>query len=130
MPRLTVAAVSTQLRRLKGNLSAVARHFKVTRQAVQQFLGRHDSLAAVVTEAREALVDRAESKLDSAVGRGEKWAVVLVLKTLGKGRGYIEKSELDVTERVRQRVVEEVVEGEDGGHADPPAPGTAAVPTK
>ena len=39
-------------------------------------------------EARAGLVDLAESKLVQAVQRGEPWAVALVIKTLGRDRGY------------------------------------------
>jgi hypothetical protein len=57
---------------------------------------------------------------------GEAWAVCFYLKCQARDRGYIEKQELDVTERVRQRVVEEVVDDEDGGLPDESA--SEAIP--
>jgi hypothetical protein len=41
----------------------------------------------------DELVDLAESRLAAAVRRGERWAVELVLRSLGRDRGYGEPPE-------------------------------------
>jgi predicted transcriptional regulator len=128
MAKLTAKLVEDQLRQLHGNMAAVARAFGVTRPAVYNYIHRHPTLVEVLKECRETMKDHAESALYSAVFDKEAWAVCFYLKTQAKDRGYVEKSELDVTERVRQRVVEEVVDGEDGSNPGPPAPGAARVP--
>lgn len=51
-------------------------------------------VAAAIRAHRGELIDRAEQKLSEAVDRGEAWAVALVLKTLGRDRGYVEKTVL------------------------------------
>lgn len=43
--------------------------------------------------ARGELIDISEQKLRAAVMNGEPWAVAMVLKTLGKSRGYVERAE-------------------------------------
>lgn len=43
---------------------------------------------------RESATDVAEAALVDAVRRGERWAIELQLRTIGKTRGYIERSEL------------------------------------
>jgi hypothetical protein len=48
----------------------------------------------VIDECRGELVDLGELALRRAVVNGEPWAVTLVLKTLGKGRGYVERQEV------------------------------------
>ena len=40
-------------------------------------------------------MDTAELSLYNAILRGEAWAVTLALKTLGRDRGYIEKTILE-----------------------------------
>ncbi|MBU2051246.1 MAG: hypothetical protein KKH61_20050, partial [Gammaproteobacteria bacterium] len=42
----------------------------------------------------EGLCDTSEVKLQQAVNGGEAWAVKYVLSTKGKGRGYVERSEI------------------------------------
>jgi len=49
--------------------------------------------AEAVARIRETRIDKAESKLDEALDRGEPYAVSLVLKTLGRHRGYVERVE-------------------------------------
>jgi hypothetical protein len=51
-------------------------------------------VAQAVEEQRGLLVDKGEQKLATAVGRGEPWAIQMLLKTLGKDRGYVERKEL------------------------------------
>ena len=47
-----------------------------------------------IEEHRDELVDLGELALRAAVIAREPWAVALVLKTLGKRRGYVERQEL------------------------------------
>ena len=90
---LKLKPVENKLRELRGNMAAVGRAFGVTRQAVADFVSRHEKLREVFVEARESMLDDAENSLYDAVLRGEAWAVCFYLKTQGKKRGYIEKYE-------------------------------------
>jgi hypothetical protein len=47
-------------------------------------------LEAMSPEAREELLNRCENTLREAVLAGQPWAVMFVLKTLGRDRGYEE----------------------------------------
>jgi hypothetical protein len=51
-------------------------------------------VAEAVADAREELIDIAELRLRKAVQDGEAWAIALTLKTIGKGRGYVERHEV------------------------------------
>jgi hypothetical protein len=55
---------------------------------------RFASVRDALQSAREEIVDLAEAKLYQAVQAGEAWAVTLVLRTLGRRRGYVERQEL------------------------------------
>ncbi len=93
MAKLTVLLVEAKLRELGGNIAAVARAFEVSRRAVQNFNQAHPKLQEVLKEARETMIDDAESSLYKAIKNGEAWAVCFFLKTQGKCRGYIESGE-------------------------------------
>lgn len=54
---------------------------------------RYPTVAQAIKDEREALVDLGELALYKQVQNGEAWAVTLLLKTLGKDRGYVERSE-------------------------------------
>jgi len=55
---------------------------------------RVQAVEQVIQECRGELVDLGELALRKAVLSGEPWAVGLVLKTLGKDRGYVERQEI------------------------------------
>jgi hypothetical protein len=65
-----------------------------------------------------------------AVLAGEAWAVCFYLKTQAKDRGYVERSEVQHSSEVRQRVIEEVIDPADNGNACPIAPGTVGIPQR
>jgi hypothetical protein len=93
-PRLKLVEVAAALAELQGNIAAVARRFDVHRSSLQEFIGKSTELQKVLQDARDGMVDNAESALYRAVIGGEAWAVCFFLKTQGKARGYIERSEV------------------------------------
>jgi hypothetical protein len=123
MPKkLTVENVTTQLRKLDGNVAAVGRAFGVTRAAVANFITAHPELAPVRDEARETVKDDVESELYKQARSGEAWAVCFFLKTQAKDRGYVERSEVEQTTSARLVVEEDVVgDGDAEGEAAPGA---------
>jgi hypothetical protein len=94
---LTVDGVATALLELKGNKSAVARGFKVTRSAVQKFIRTHPELIEVSEDCKEGFVDDVESAIYAQALNGNVTAQIFILKTLGKRRGYVERTEHEVT---------------------------------
>lgn len=70
---------------------------------------RSQEVAQAIRDQRGEIVDNAEMKLFKAVDRGEPWAVGMVLKTLGKDRGYVERSEVGLNTSIQVEVVEVVV---------------------
>ena len=109
-PVLDPERVAAAVARLSGNLSAVAHEFGVARASVQELIRKRPSLQAVLSDAREGMKDNAESSLYRAVIAGEAWAVCFFLKTQAKDRGYVERQEVEATNRL---VVEEEVVGGD-----------------
>lgn len=92
--RVAHAAVAAALREAGGNVAEAARMLRLTRRAVCYRVADSEELRTIVEDARESTVDHAERSLAQAVQRGEPWAVCFTLKTLGKSRGYVERSEV------------------------------------
>ena len=122
--RLDPIAVGASIAEMRGNVTAVARRYDVTRTAIQNLIRGNESLQAIVRDAREGMIDDAESALYRAVLNGEAWAVCFLLKTQAKARGYIEKHQIEATETKTLVVVEEIIDANDPKD-DPPAPGAS-----
>jgi len=111
--KLTPKRVADALRKNHGILVKVAKSLDVTRQGVQQYIARYPALQNIQAEAREVIVDLAEDGLIGGIQMGEQWAIGLALRTLGKNRGYVEKSPETPTEEQQPKVMRV------GGQANP-----------
>lgn len=67
---------------------------KITRQAIWRRVKRSKKLQQAQLDAREQIIDLAESVVTKALLDGNWKVAVNVLKTLGKERGYCERQEL------------------------------------
>lgn len=101
--------IAEALEKCKGNISQVAKKFKVARQSIYDRIQKSPLLKSVQHDAREASLDNAESVLDVAVNEGEGWAVCFKLKTLGKARGYVERQEVTGADGAPVSAVTEIV---------------------
>ena len=85
------------LKRCSGNVSEAVRQVPIDRKTHYNWLDADPEYAAAVDAIKESLIDRAEGVLHSLIGEGNVPAVLFFLKTQGKKRGYIERTETDVT---------------------------------
>ena len=119
--------VAAAIAEADGNISTVAKHFGVSRTAVQHLVRDTPSLQEVLADAREGMKDDAESSLHKAIRDGQAWAVCFYLKTQAKDRGYIEKQEHEHQHSgaVQLLIKRVVVKRADGPHepGSGPAPG-------
>lgn len=103
---LSDALVEQGIMACKGNLQKVAEAVGQPRQRIHEYIYKQDEegnyarpeLVSLLATQREVRIDNAEHQLDQATDRGEPWAIALTLRTLGKGRGYVEKQEMEQTE--------------------------------
>jgi hypothetical protein len=96
--RYKVEQVIKALEQTHGAVSLAAERLGCSQQTVRNYRDRHPSVAKVIDDQRDRMVDIAELKLLEAVQvRGEAWAIALVLKTLGKNRGYVEKTQQEIS---------------------------------
>jgi len=95
MSKLSIKKVKEAIKGSKGIISVIAKRCEVTRLAIYKYIEKHPKLKEEIQEEREKLVDIAELGLLTKLNEGENWAIAMVLKTLGKNRGYSEKLEID-----------------------------------
>ena len=98
-PRITTKQVEAALIAMSGNVSASARSLGVSRNWVDTLIKRSEKLQQVLHDARQSMCDNAESALNRAVINGEAWAVCFTLKTQAKDRGYVERTQQEITGR-------------------------------
>ena len=79
-----------------GIIKIAAESLKCDRVTVYEYTKRYPALMDVVHAAREATIDTVESQLIKACKNGNVNAIIFFLKTQGKSRGYVERSELDM----------------------------------
>jgi len=119
VPRVDPAVVSSlipssriesALLRYKGLQYLSADYLGITRADLAARLEADSRLQEIAEDQRGKLLDKAESKLMDAIENGEKWAITLALKTIGRDRGYIERQEISNIHQVRLQIVEEIVD--------------------
>lgn len=108
--KLTNEEIISSLRRCRGLYYLCAEHLGVTKSALAYRIANDPELEAIARDQRGKMLDKAESKLMEAVDNGEQWAIQLMLKTLGRDRGYVERQEVHSVNQVRLQVVEEIVD--------------------
>ena len=89
----TVDEVAAALEKSHGLVSFAARLLGCNRTTIYNYFEKYPHLRQIITDAGEALVDKAELAVEKAIDNGEGWAISLVLKTKGKNRGYVERIE-------------------------------------
>jgi len=77
-----------------GLITYIANSMGFSRQAIHKAIKRF-KLEDKLQEARDKVLDLAESKLIEEIQNGNLLAIIFYLKTIGKKRGYIQKQELE-----------------------------------
>jgi alanine-alpha-ketoisovalerate/valine-pyruvate aminotransferase len=92
--KFTNAQIVEAVKSVNGMIYLAARKLGCTPQAIYKRMAKSSIIREAVDDSRGELVDISEQKLRAAVINGEPWAIAMVLKTLGKSRGYVERQEV------------------------------------
>jgi hypothetical protein len=84
-----------ELRNCDGQVVDIAKKFGLTPRGLRKRIQENADLKEAQLEARERLVDIAQSQLGVAVRKGDAWAVKFTLETWGKERGFTKKLQVD-----------------------------------
>jgi hypothetical protein len=90
-------AVLEALEKSLGVVTTAVKSVGIARSTFYKWLKEDETFAKEVKDIENIALDFAESQLHSQMKDGNTSATIFYLKTKGKRRGYIEKSELDIT---------------------------------
>lgn len=93
--KATLADIAFALRAKKGNYAEAGKLLGMERAVLKRKVESTPSLRKLREEIREEVVDNVESRLFQQAEEGVLQAVIFVLKTLGKERGYSEKATVE-----------------------------------
>lgn len=102
--KIAVADIEPLIEKFNGNVAAIARSLGVNRSTVWARVQESSTLKAALEAARESMLDNAESVLYRKVLEGSTPELIFFLKTQGKRRGYTEKLEVAIEERVKEEL--------------------------
>ena len=85
-----------------GNVAGACRAMSINRRTYYNWMDKHEEFKSTVEDITESLIDNAESQLQKLIKDGSVPAILFYLKTRAKSRGYIERSETDITSKGEQ----------------------------
>ena len=90
----TAERIIQALEGTQGLLSLAARKAGVSYATMKRYAAEFPTVKMAVQDAKASTLDFAEGKLYQAISQGNLSAIIFFLKTQGKSRGYIERSEI------------------------------------
>ena len=111
--KYTQAQVIAALRETKGMVYLAAKRLGCEAQTIYNYRDRYPAVRAEMEQQDGEVDDAAEMKLYQAIIAGEPWAVQFRLRTKGKGRGYVERVQQEVSGRNGGPIQTEHVEKHD-----------------
>lgn len=95
--KFTQAQVIDALKETKGMVYLAAKRLGCEAQTIYNYRDRYPAVRAEMEQQDGEVDDAAEMKLYQAIIAGEPWAVQFRLRTKGKGRGYVERVQQEVS---------------------------------
>ena len=99
-PRISDETLIELIGKYKGFVTAVCKAANMSRQNFYKRMHKSIEIQDALSNAREEIIDMAESKLIRLIEDLNPQAIMFALKTIGRDRGYIEKQEIDQTQKV------------------------------
>ena len=87
----------TALEKSLGGVTIACKTANIPRSTYYKWLKEDEEFKKQVKEIENVALDFAESQLHQQIQDNSTAATIFYLKTKGKSRGYVEKSELDIT---------------------------------
>lgn len=89
------------------NITATCDALGISRKTFYEWKDKKKKLAEGLEAADEAILDFAESKLVEHIQNDDVQALIFFLRTKGKKRGYVEKTESDVNINAFEKLMQE-----------------------
>lgn len=91
--KYTDEQIKAALRETQGAPYLAADRLGCEPDTIYQRAKKNPAIWKLIYKLRGKMVDTAELQLLAAVQRGDPWAIQFALRTLGKDRGYVERTE-------------------------------------
>lgn len=92
--KYTIEQVVEAAHRSHGLILLMAKSLGCERATVYSYIKRYKTVDTAVQQARGGIVDLGEVALVKKIQAGDTTSIIFALKTLGKDRGYVERSEI------------------------------------
>ena len=86
--------IAQALKDSRGLISVAAKAIGCNTETIYRRIDDEPELHAILMNSRCRLVDKAEVKLEKAIDEDDLRAILFTLKTLGKERGFVERTEV------------------------------------
>ena len=93
------AAMVEALTKALGVVKMACESVGISRQTHYNWLKEDPAYKAACDNLPEVVLDFAEHHLHKLISQGNPAATIFLLKTKGKGRGYVERQEIEVAEK-------------------------------
>lgn len=110
--RTDVNKIATVYEKKGGNMAATAAALGITRQALYNWRNGNEKLSEMLDDIDEGILDYTESKLIEKVNEGNLTAIIFLLKTKGKKRGYVEQVDNRLVENPFEKLMKELPDEE------------------
>lgn len=102
-----------QIYEKKGcNITATCTALGISRKTFYEWKDKKKKLAEGLEAAEESIIDFAESKLVEHINNDDVQALIFFLRTKGKKRGYVEKTETDVNINQFEKLMQDTEDDE------------------
>ena len=102
-----------QIYEKKGcNITATCTALGISRKTFYEWKEKKKKLAEGLEAAEESIIDFAESKLVEHINNDDVQALIFFLRTKGKKRGYVEKTETDVNINAFEKLMQDTEDDE------------------
>nr|DAW80111.1 MAG TPA: DNA-binding protein [Caudoviricetes sp.] len=110
---ITIEKIAEVYKKKGCNITATCAALNISRRTFYQKKEKSKSLQDLLAEADESMLDFAESKLIEHINNNDITSLIFFLKTKGKKRGYVERTEHDVNANPFQELMESIGSDED-----------------
>jgi len=90
----TAQRIIQALGETQGLLTLAAQKSGIGYRTIVRYIAEYESVKEAAIEAKERMIDFAESKLYQNIKKGDNAAIMFYLKTQAKHRGFIERAEV------------------------------------
>ena len=92
-----------------GNISKACKAVDISRTTIYQWMKDDEEFSKAVNNIDEYIIDTVENHLFDQIKDGSTAATIFYLKTKGKHRGYVEKTEVDNNVTVKEFNIKDLV---------------------